>query len=182
MQCFCYYYITRTIHSHNAFNATLGNTWFYNPCLITLIPFRGEWYINIKHQTLKNQIICDTVMYCILCIMNNSTNMKSQRTLHWFLYGRIMHLFLIHLQVKTLWIKKLYSLPSMSVDWMKWKAKVLVAQLCTNLCDHMDCSQPLLSMKFSRQECWTGVGSHSFSWDLQPRDWTWKKSWFTILH
>ena len=35
-------------------------------------------------------------MYYILCIMNNSTNMKSQRTLHWFLYGRIMHLFLIH--------------------------------------------------------------------------------------
>ena len=24
----------------------------------------------------------------------------------------------------------------------------------------MDCSQPLLSVKFSRQECWTGVGSH----------------------
>ena len=103
----CYYYTARTIHSHKAFTATLGNTWFYNPCLITLIPFRGEWCINIKHWSLKNQIICDTVIYYILCIMNDSTNMKSQRTLNWLLYGRIMHLFLIHLQVKTLWIKKI---------------------------------------------------------------------------
>ena len=159
--CF-FYYTARNHHFHKAFTATLENIWFYNVCLITLMPFRGEWCINIKlHQSLKNWIISDTVIYCILCIMNDSTNMKSQRTLDWFLYGRIMHLFLILLQVKTLWIEKLYSLPSMSIDWVKWKVKVLVAQLCPNLCDHMDCSHPLLPMEFSRQEHWTGEGSHS---------------------
>ena len=36
--------------------------------------------------------------------------------------------------------------------------KVLVTPLCPTLCDPMDCTfQALLSMEFSRQECWSGL-------------------------
>ena len=39
------------------------------------------------------------------------------------------------------------------------KVKVLVAQLCPTLCDSVDKNnqQDLLSMEFSKQECWSGL-------------------------
>ena len=38
----------------------------------------------------------------------------------------------------------------------KWTWKVLVAQLCPTLCNHMDCSLSG-SMEFSRQQYWSGL-------------------------
>ena len=41
----------------------------------------------------------------------------------------------------------------------KSERKVEVAQLCSTLCNPMDCvaHQAPLSMEFSRQECWSGL-------------------------
>ena len=41
----------------------------------------------------------------------------------------------------------------------KTERKVEIAQLCSTLCNPMDCvaHQAPLSMEFSRQECWSGL-------------------------
>ena len=54
------------------------------------------------------------------------------------------------------------------------KVKAFVARLSPTLCDPIDCIRqaPPLSMKFSRQEYWTGLPFPSSRGSSRPRDWT----------
>ena len=74
----------------------------------------------------------------------------------------ILKVLILPIQEKVYLLICLYCLHTDSC--VSLKVKVLVAQSCLTLCDPMDngaCQAPL-SMDFSRQEYWSGLGCHFF--------------------
>ena len=59
--------------------------------------------------------------------------------------------------------------------------QVLVAQSCLTLCDPTNCSPPLLSMKFSRQEYWSGLSLPSPG-GVFPTQWSNPGRLWLLLH
>lgn len=92
---------------------------------IKTVPVFHHWYIKKLHQCLKNQLNHGVLNCYLPCITNDFTSTKHQRALNWFLYCKLMHLFLMHLKLKTLWTRKLHFLQL----YVRWQSSCLISKL-----------------------------------------------------